>query len=348
MAAVGRRIGLLGGSFDPVHQGHIHVAQTACRQLHLDQVWFLPTVETPLKDRGLAPFSERVMMLRMALAPFRRFKVSLVETKNTLPSYSINTARRLHAMYPDDTFFWLIGSDWVAGLKEWKDIEQLRRLVTFACLRRDEDDDLQDVLTITGAIHPASSTAIRNGDFRYMPDCEKAFIMEKGLYDLTIAQSLVTAKRWPHVQSVAKLCGEIAAANGLDGRQAQRAGLYHDCAKRMTPEQMEPWMAFCASERQHSQNVNIWHQYVGAALMSRTYKMRDGRILTAIGHHVLGDCREPLAMVVYAADKLDPSRGYNSAEQIALCKHDLNRGFSTVLSEQQEYLQQHGVIDKEG
>ena len=69
------KIGLLGGTFDPIHNGHLAIAKTALKQLRLDQVWFVPSLKTPLKDRVLTPFELRVAMMEKALQPYRRMKI---------------------------------------------------------------------------------------------------------------------------------------------------------------------------------------------------------------------------------------------------------------------------------
>ncbi len=343
MAAV-KRIGLLGGSFDPIHQGHIYIARCAQKALDLDQVWLLPTIATPLKQRQLAPVKDRKAMIEMAIAPYRHLKVSMIEEKNTIPSYSINTARRLKAMYPDYQFFWIIGSDWVDGLDKWKDIDQLRKLVTFVCLRRDDSDDCSKVLTVKAAIHPASSTAVRQGDFRYISAAQAAYIMDHGLYQREIAESTVTEKRWPHVVSVADLAVLMARGNHVDPQLAYQAGLFHDCAKKMSKEEMTWWMSFCTAPENMARNENVWHQYVGAAWCRRVLKLRNRQVLNAIEHHVLGDSPQPLAMIIYAADKLDPSRGYDTQDTIRLCCQDIRAGFAEVKKQQQEYLSENGII----
>lgn len=345
MATIGRKIGLLGGSFDPVHQGHLFIAQTALKQLHLDEVWFLPTIETPLKPHQLAPLEQRTAMLRMLLKPYPKLKVSLIEQKNGIPSYSINTARRLNRMYPHDNFFWIIGSDWAGKLDTWKDIDELKKLVTFVCLKRAEDDDCSGLLTVAAKVHPASSTAIRQGNFSYIPDFEKSYIMSNYLYQNSIAQSTVKPTRWPHVLSVADLAVRIAKGNNMNCQQAYQAGLFHDCAKKMSDAEMEYWMSFCANETEYRQSKDVWHQYVGASWLSRYLKLNDHQVITAIRHHALGDCKQPLAMIIYAADKLDPLRGYDSQELIEMCCQDIRTGFAKVRRQQDAYLRSQGVID---
>ncbi|MBE6104233.1 MAG: nicotinate (nicotinamide) nucleotide adenylyltransferase [Erysipelotrichaceae bacterium] len=338
-----RKIGLLGGSFDPIHEGHIHVALIVYNALNLDEVWFLPTVKTPLKDRGLADIKHRAAMIRMIIKPYRNFKLSMIEEKNTVPSYSINTARLLHRMYPDDKFYWLIGSDVLDQLDHWKDIDELKKLVTFICVQRDEEYRHEDVMMIKGDIHPASSTMVRNGDFTYIPENIRNYIMDNGLYCESIARSTVSEKRWKHVQSVAELCRQFAIGNGADPDKAYRAGLLHDCAKDMDRPTAEAYMRIYHPDKMDL-NYNIWHQYVGASYLSRYFKLRDREILRAVEHHCLGDDDSLLSMIVYCADKLDPSRGYDSSSQIELCTRNIKEGFRLVHEEQEAYLRKEGVL----
>lgn len=337
-----KKIGLLGGSFDPIHNGHIHVALIVYAALNLDEVWFLPTVKTPLKDRGLTDIRYRAAMIKRIIKPYRHFKLSMIEEKNTIPSYSINTARLLHKMYPDDKFYWLIGSDVLDQLDSWKDIDELKKLVTFICVARGDEKRRDDVIMIEAERHPASSTAVRNGNFGYLPKNIRSFIMENGLYVESIAKSTVSERRWIHVQSVAKLCREIAECVGADPDKAYRAGLLHDCAKDMDKDLMEMYMDLYYPDKKEL-NHHIWHQYVGAAYLKKYFKLRDKEILKAVEHHCLGDDDSLLSMIVYCADKLDPSRGYDSSKQIELCKRDIKAGFRLVHEEQDEYLRKEGV-----
>ena len=76
------KIGLLGGTFDPIHNGHLAIAKTALKRLRLDQVWFIPSLKTPLKDRELTPFELRVIMMEKALRPYRKMKLCLIEKRS--------------------------------------------------------------------------------------------------------------------------------------------------------------------------------------------------------------------------------------------------------------------------
>ncbi|MBR0137625.1 MAG: nicotinate (nicotinamide) nucleotide adenylyltransferase [Erysipelotrichaceae bacterium] len=339
------KIGLLGGSFDPIHYGHIHIAKIAMDRLHLDEVWFLPTIETPLKEKKLTDFSIRCKMVKMMLKPYRKFKLSLIETKNTVPSYTINTAERLRRMYPNDEFFFIIGTDQLLNLHRWKESDRLQQLLQFVCIKRSEQQaEDPDVIMIDAPVHPASSTAIRNGDFRFIPDHLKRFIMDHDLYQETIARSFYDDGRWIHVESVADLAREIAKTNGIDPDNAYKAGLFHDCTKRFDDLQQQFYMDLYATEEEKKLNKAIWHQVTGAVYMKKVYRLEDKEIFNAIRHHTTGDLNQKLSRLIYVCDKLDPSRGYDSSETIELCRRDLDLGYAAVVKQQHDYLVKTGVI----
>lgn len=344
------RIGLLGGSFDPIHYGHVHIALQAQKRLHLDEVWFLPTLSTPLKDKQLTDFRIRCEMVRMMLKPYRRFHLSLIETKNTLPSYTINTARRLRRMYPDDQFYFIIGTDQLAQLDRWKDIDELTGLLQFVCMKRSEEQIHNDrVIMIDCPVHPASSTAVRNGDFRYIPVFLRRYIMKNALYDRTIAESMYTdPDRWTHALSVAELSARIAAANNMDAKAAYRAGLFHDCTKRFDFTDMQDYyLSFDATQQEKKLPAKVVHQITAYSYLKREMKLEDKAILNAIRHHTTGDLNQPLVKLLFAADKLDPSREYDSSKTIELCLQSLEKGFQEVRKQQREYLLKQGITPLE-
>jgi nicotinate-nucleotide adenylyltransferase len=123
------RIGLLGGSFDPIHFGHIHLALSLFEKLGLDEVWFIPSLLNPLKSNGPPiDFKHRFDMVRLALKGLSKFKVLDIEEKRPPPSFTIDTVRQLKILHPDDQFFLILGDDNINGLKNWKEITQLFEL----------------------------------------------------------------------------------------------------------------------------------------------------------------------------------------------------------------------------
>lgn len=132
-----RKVGILGGSFDPVHNGHIGVAQDAALQMGLDMVYFMPVAYSPLRDHG--PYAAdycRYAMIELAIKGCSRFGVLDWELEAKGISYSINTARKLRKNWPEMSFYWIIGEDLVASLPWWREIDELVRLVEFVGVRR--------------------------------------------------------------------------------------------------------------------------------------------------------------------------------------------------------------------
>lgn len=130
-----RRIGLLGGSFNPAHAGHRHISLAALQRLGLDEIWWLVSPQNPLKaPTDMAPLTERLARAR-AVAAHARIRVTdierLLETR-----YTVDTLAALRQLFPETRFVWLMGADNLAQMARWKRWPDLCRLVPFAVLDR--------------------------------------------------------------------------------------------------------------------------------------------------------------------------------------------------------------------
>lgn len=188
-----RRIGLLGGSFNPPHEGHREISLAALARLNLDAIWWLVTPGNPLKDPGVyAPFEERLRLARR-FADHPDIVVSDFENRHGL-QYTVDTLDRLTSLNPNVQFIWLMGADSLAGFDQWKDWRRIAELVpiavfnrpgygggaldgeaakTLAAFRIDENDPEKLIGTeppvwvyFSDTDNPASSTAIRNASRR--------------------------------------------------------------------------------------------------------------------------------------------------------------------------------------
>ncbi len=131
------KIGLLGGSFDPVHFGHLLAAQDAYEQHHLDRLIFVPAAQAPLKPNDVqSSATDRLAMLSSAIEWDRRFEISDVELLRGGVSYTIDSARHFRALYPHDQLYWIIGGDQLPKLHLWREIGELAKLVEFIFLER--------------------------------------------------------------------------------------------------------------------------------------------------------------------------------------------------------------------
>jgi nicotinate-nucleotide adenylyltransferase len=137
-ARAGRlRLGIYGGTFDPVHAGHILLARDALEQARLDAVLFVPCAQSPLKrNKPQVSDARRVAMLRLALKGQPRFWLSRCELDRTGPSYAVDTAAEIGEAFPRATLFWLIGGDQLTVLPRWQRPEELARRVTFLLFER--------------------------------------------------------------------------------------------------------------------------------------------------------------------------------------------------------------------
>lgn len=131
------KIGFLGGSFDPVHFGHLLAAQDALEQFPLDRLILVPAAQAPLKPNDVQSSAEdRIAMLRAATEWDRRFELSDYELRRGGISYTIDSARHFRALYPNDELYWVIGGDQLPNLHLWKEIGELAKLVQFIFLER--------------------------------------------------------------------------------------------------------------------------------------------------------------------------------------------------------------------
>ena len=131
------RIGLFGGSFDPVHHGHLLVAQAACEELALTRLFFIPAAQSPFKpESNPAPVNQRLRLLRLALAGQSRYEIDPQEVKRGGISYTIDTVRDYAARFPTAQLFYLIGADHIPQLAKWRLADELARLVEFVIIPR--------------------------------------------------------------------------------------------------------------------------------------------------------------------------------------------------------------------
>ena len=132
------RTALYGGSFDPIHHGHLILAREAMEQLVLDRVIFIPAAQSPFKlDRTPAPAAVRLRMVRAAIVGEPRFECDPSEVEREGPSFTVDTVEAWRAKFPNDEFFCLIGEDNVRDLPKWRRYEELSDMVEFVVFGRD-------------------------------------------------------------------------------------------------------------------------------------------------------------------------------------------------------------------
>jgi len=186
------RLGLMGGTFDPIHNGHLVAAEEARYAFSLDRVMFIPAGRPWQKERHVAAPAERFQMTVLATQDNPHFEVSRTEIDREGPTYTVDTLRELRAGRPDDALFFITGADAIREILSWKDPDEALQLATFVAVTRPgyELDRLPsraiEVLEIPALA--ISSTDIRarvaaGRPIRYLvPDAVAAHIKVRGLY----------------------------------------------------------------------------------------------------------------------------------------------------------------------
>ncbi len=187
------RRGVFGGSFDPVHLGHITVVEAAAKALDLDVVNVIPAFRQPFKPLPLAPPKDRLAMLQLAVGNSPRLVVDARELERGGTSYTIDTLEDLRATFPDDALTLLIGADSADALPTWRSARRLRELASIAVLTRPgakaPSNDLVDCVVPVPAVD-VSATDLRNRVGRgeaitgLVTTSVEAYIGDHGLYRL--------------------------------------------------------------------------------------------------------------------------------------------------------------------
>lgn len=350
-----KKIGLFGGSFDPIHKAHIDIAQVALKQLQLDEVQFIPTKNNPWKDESGAHSLQRVEMIKIAIASQKQMSVNMIEidTDGQQKNYTYDTLMRLIANNPEVEYTYIMGMDQANLFNEWKNAEEISKMVQLVAFQRGgyqiNEESIQKYHFILLDNEPVyvSSSEVRNGHIEMLNHDVLKYITSQGLYLETMVACRMKEKRWKHTCSVAHLATQIAKSNGLNERQAYIAGMFHDIAKEMDDKD-----AMLIMQQHFPQYVDkpkaIWHQWVSRYVSEHEYGIDDQIILKAIEHHTTGSIHiSPIGKCVYVADKLDPLRGYDSSTQIKICMQDIHQGFRDSLIEFYEFsTKKHRPIDE--
>ena len=334
------RIGIMGGTFNPIHLGHIRIAKYAMQGADLDRVLFLPD-GTPPHKTGIVPAVHRWRMVCVATCAEKGLVPSDIELNREGITYTIDSLHALHDQFPKADLFYIIGADTLMELHNWKDVEQVFPLCTFLIAPRvlsvssREYLDEKKRLISMGAVFESidmpvmdiSSTAVRESMLNgvsspLFPPVLQEYCGALGLYGMPrrIPQaeewfsklfSALTIKRFSHTLAVAYTARNLARNHHVDPLKAEIAALLHDCAKCMPLSEMQD---IC---KKHALTMdaltlasgNLMHSVAGSYLAATEYGVEDPDILRAISCHTTGKVgMTKLDMVVFLADKIEPTR----------------------------------------
>ena len=375
------RIGVYGGTFNPIHRGHLTAARAAADALGLEKVLLIPDNFPPHKalPAGSATGEDRLEMCRLTAGEVPGMEVLDLELRRSGPSYTSDTLAELHAQYPDDELWLLVGSDMFLSLQEWHEPERILSLAGIATFHRTRGDETErfaqqkaNLEQIYGArvallenpdVVEISSTELRvqlaQGRGRsFLTEAVCGYVLRRGLYgthaDLKhltpeelrpIALSFLKPKRMPHVLGTEHEAAVLARRYGADVTSARIAALLHDCTKKLS---MEEQLALCeqygiALDELERKNLKLLHAKTGAAIARDLFGVSD-EIYWAIYWHTTGKAdMTKLEKVIYLADYIEPSRDFPGVEKLRRAVHaDLEHGLLMALEDSIEEMRQRG------
>lgn len=342
-----RRVGILGGTFNPIHSSHLLLAEYAYRQLHLDSVIFMPSNNPPHKNnREIAPDEDRAAMIKLAIEDTPYFEFSDLELKREGTTYTSDTLRILNETCPDTRFYFIIGGDSLINFNTWHEPESILHRCALVCSGRADYDKaavfdnirklreqygsdgfIPEIHYLNAPSMDLSSTTIRLFSSFDMPvhgmvsDKVEQYILSKSLYRNTFFEDVkkslsvkLKPSRYEHDISVARTAVWMALSNGCDIVKAYTAGLLHDCGKYADENEMLDAVRRrgIVLDETEERTVQLVHARLGAVLASDIYGIDDEDIINAVRYHTTGrPDMSLLEKIIYLADALEPLRSWD-------------------------------------
>lgn len=346
------KIGIMGGTFNPIHNAHIELAYTALLQFKLDKVLFITNGNPPHKKKlPVLDCHIRNKMVSLAIGEYPKFEAYDYEINKNTPSYSYETLQHLKKLDKTNDLYFIIGADSLHDIKTWKKPRLIMELCTLLIYDRKGYDAKADLEKLKEEYYlkaefirapqvDISSSEIRekikNGEdvSKYLPEVVNAFIERNGLYKrekISLRQQLkkeLKPERYYHSINVCNMASEMAEIFGFSKGKAYLAGILHDCAKCISYQKM---LTMCddldvvLDEYERSTPALI-HAKLGEKVAIAHYGIYEKEILEAIRYHTLGNPKMGnIAKIVYVADMLEPSRNFEGIDKLReIAKKDLN------------------------
>ena len=358
--------GIMGGTFDPVHNGHLLMAEAAMNQLALDEVLFIPDGDPPHKAE-LAPAEDRLKMVELALKGRGGFRALDMEVRRAGQTFTVDTLEHLTQDHPSDRFVFIVGADTLMLIETWRNFPRVASLLLgVACAPRTgvsaEAEDGQiahlkekynlNVKRLAMAPVDLSSTEVRRlvarglHIGRMVPEGVADYIRTRGLYldpMLTELQRALSKERYRHTLGVEQTAVKLAALYGEDPEKARVAALLHDCARCLDSAEMRRLVG----ERVGPSALRaLMHAPAGAALARQKYGIEDEHILGAIRWHTTGhEGMTKLEKIVYLADFIEPNRPNHPGlqELRAEAFRDLDRAVRMAAESTMRYVRARGL-----
>lgn len=347
------RVGIMGGTLDPIHHGHIQVALHAKAELGLDRVMLLPAGDPPHKTNPISG-EERLEMVRLAAETADGLFPCAIEVRRCGTTYTVDTLTWLKKNNPGVEWYYLVGADTLDLLDTWRNFPEVAKLCVFAVSGRADEVCSADKMRELGAKYGArfevlnfsgpeiSSTEIRDRAAAgrdisdLVPPSVADYITRNGLYLCPLSEDEILEKlkatlkptRLTHTIGVAETAQRLAERFGVSPAKARLTGLLHDCAKYIPYDEMVRLVRENVPDADAAEMMSepVLHAPAGSVLAAREYGIRDPEILSAIRKHTLGGAEmTPLEALIYVSDFIEPNRPqFRGIEEVrALAETDI-------------------------
>ena len=343
------KIGIYGGSFNPIHKGHIQLAEYAIDKLELDKFFFVPAFKSPFKSKHkIVDAKHRVNMIDLVLP--EKAEISLFEINRKSVSYTIDTIRYFKQQYPNDELFLIVGSDNVYKLNKWKQINEIVTTAQLVVMRREGTFSKVNIkrynaILMDNPLMDFASTWFRKGHMHNVDDVVRDYIAKNYLYIPELLASLLDIKRHKHSQAVGALSATLARQVGLDAEKAWAAGCLHDITKGRINEWHRDYLDTHGVDETKYEDYQL-HATTGALWVKEEYFLDDKEVLDSIVKHTSLD--EELTLfdkVIFAADKLAEGRRWPNIQAYRTDIHkDFNTAFPILVKEVARHLTEAGKM----
>lgn len=336
-----KKIIVFGGSFDPIHEGHIKIALSAFKKVSADKLFFVPCGELhPTNKIHSANKTQRFEMIKLAISKYSYFEIDDYELNKNEINYSIDTVEYFNRKYSDSEIYLLIGEDQLNNFEKWKDYKKILnicKIITHTRKCNNTNVNSEKIPHIKIGINNIniSSSEIRVKPIKkYVNNEVLEYINKYGIYAVDRLKKVMSKYRLDHSIQVANIARMIANHHNLETLidKAYVAGIYHDYAKEMDKD-----FQIKIAEKLKIKNYPSWktlHGDVGAYLINRDFFIDDYQVLLAIKNHVIPNDFSTLTKILYIADKIAPRHDSDNdliKKWNILAKENIDKCFNEVL-----------------